>query len=751
MRHPPLQCGLPLRAAAITCHLREAGLVVLARRGHFGSQQPALFDPARLVGLHAQPQHGALALFERAIQAHRSHAGAPGRGMTSGQFKHSWPRGSVDIFDGSLLTILHRRGAFVLTGEDETLYKAPTFDLKRGRQNADMRSAALPTCAALTGLLLLSACGGGGSTSSGTGGFTVNALWRQGGGAGGAQGVQEEPCTEGIPDVVDTIRITFDSLDNDFSCCVDVSPSEIDSAADRQVVLQSLPGGNATFRVVAFDDRGVPGDSARRCVTEGVAGRECTETNPQAAPIFSTRDVPIRIRIGQVVDAGFVCIELVEPTPTPTPTDTAEPTPTDTAEPTPTNTAEPTPTDTAEPTPTDTAEPTPTDTAEPTPTDTAEPTPTDTATEVPTPTFTDTFSPSPTPTPTATATATRQLAVVANFGDEDKDPDTPGDDVPDTVAVIDTADNRVLETLEVGLTPFGVGITPDGRTAYVANSRSGTVSVIDLLSITVTTTITDVSEAVGIAVRPDGAFVYVTALLSVVVIDTASNEIATRIEDPNPQAPEQLPSPFRITFTPDGDRALVANISHGTVAVIDATSNTVRNIVQVGGTPHGIAVGNVGDQTLAYVAIPGGECQPIPTPEIPSSVLIIDVGTSVEQVIDTVQGVPANSCPEGVGIRPDGAFVYIANFGIGGDANEVFLINTATAFNQITEQSITVGASPNSIALTRDGRFAYVTNTGSDDVSVIDTAVNRTVETVANVGRAPQDIAIGVITGGIGQ
>jgi YVTN family beta-propeller protein len=40
---------------------------------------------------------------------------------------------------------------------------------------------------------------------------------------------------------------------------------------------------------------------------------------------------------------------------------------------------------------------------------------------------------------------------------------------PGTVAVIDTANNKVVAKAAVGANPFGVAVTPDGKHAYVAN------------------------------------------------------------------------------------------------------------------------------------------------------------------------------------------------------------------------------------------------------------------------------------------
>ena len=47
----------------------------------------------------------------------------------------------------------------------------------------------------------------------------------------------------------------------------------------------------------------------------------------------------------------------------------------------------------------------------------------------------------------------------------------------DTVSVIDTATNTVVDTVAVGANPFGVAVHPDGNTVYVANNQDATVSV----------------------------------------------------------------------------------------------------------------------------------------------------------------------------------------------------------------------------------------------------------------------------------
>ena len=62
--------------------------------------------------------------------------------------------------------------------------------------------------------------------------------------------------------------------------------------------------------------------------------------------------------------------------------------------------------------------------------------------------------------------------------------------ISNTVSVIDTSTNTVIDTVTVGGGPRGVAVTPDGASVYVANEMSDTVSVIDTSTNTVIDTVT---------------------------------------------------------------------------------------------------------------------------------------------------------------------------------------------------------------------------------------------------------------------
>ncbi|PES61895.1 40-residue YVTN family beta-propeller, partial [Bacillus cereus] len=58
-----------------------------------------------------------------------------------------------------------------------------------------------------------------------------------------------------------------------------------------------------------------------------------------------------------------------------------------------------------------------------------------------------------------------------------------------TVSVINAATNTVVGTINVGIAPQGITVSPNGTLAYVANELSNTISVIATATNTVVGTI----------------------------------------------------------------------------------------------------------------------------------------------------------------------------------------------------------------------------------------------------------------------
>lgn len=219
-------------------------------------------------------------------------------------------------------------------------------------------------------------------------------------------------------------------------------------------------------------------------------------------------------------------------------------------------------------------------------------------------------------------------------------------------------------------------------------------------------------------VTDSGGYPY-TSPGTVSVIDTSNNSVVATITVGT--------QPYGIAVTPDGSHVYVANEGYGTdlgsISVIDTSTNTATtptNLSYTGGEisiPIGIAV------------TPNG-----------ASVYVTNFGTDTVAVIATATNtvtatIPVGGGPSRVAITPDGTKAYVSNeFG-----GTVSVINTAT--NTLVGGPISVGSSPAGVAITPNGAYAYVANFGSNDVSVIATATNTVTSTIP-VGSEPLDLAV---------
>jgi YVTN family beta-propeller protein len=326
------------------------------------------------------------------------------------------------------------------------------------------------------------------------------------------------------------------------------------------------------------------------------------------------------------------------------------------------------------------------------------------------------------------------------------------------VSVIDTAKREVVDTITVDTHPAGVVVTPDGRSAYVANNDADPgdyhVCVIDTYKNIMTTTIPVGSPGnppFGVALTPDGGSAYVTIPRgnAVSVIDTTKNQVTATVS--------VGVGPFGVAVTPDGRFAYVANgqdlltSTPGNVSVIDTAialtdpEHAVVATIPVGNTPLGVAIAP--DGGFAYVA--NGQDEQTPTPgdvsRIDTTKALTDPGHAV------VKTIPVGNNPAGVAITPDGRWAYVTNSqGLRGTlptTGDVSVIDT----KDDAVDTVQVGNNPFGVAITPDGRFAYVANSqgvaGSDapavpgDVSVIDTGTHAVLKTIP-VGNNPVGIAI---------
>ena len=128
-----------------------------------------------------------------------------------------------------------------------------------------------------------------------------------------------------------------------------------------------------------------------------------------------------------------------------------------------------------------------------------------------------------------------------------------------TVSVYDTTAQAVTRTIEVGLHPSALALSPDGSRLYVANSNSDSISV----------------------------------------VDTARDAVESTI-DVRPKKTERLgSSPNALAVSQDGRTLYVANGGNNAIAVVEPRSgDPIKGFIPVGWFPAALALTNAGDRLL---------------------------------------------------------------------------------------------------------------------------------------------------------
>lgn len=268
-----------------------------------------------------------------------------------------------------------------------------------------------------------------------------------------------------------------------------------------------------------------------------------------------------------------------------------------------------------------------------------------------------------------------------------------------TLSMHAVAPNTVVATMNTGVNPAGIGITPNNRFAYVVNNNN-----------------------YGIAGQD-----------SVTVLRLSDNQPIKTIQNPF------FNEPYTITIDRLGNRAYVTNSNSTTVAIIDLITDTVSGIITGFDGPSGLAISH--DGTRAYVNNYGG-----PGGLGSGNGSSIDV---VDLINDVIVGPPilVDQAPAALAITPDGSRLYVANY-VDGNPGTGTVQAIQTSNNSVTD-TITGFSGPFDIAITSDGARAYVTNFGSNNfypfgttVGVIDLNANSLIDTIHLHSIQPSSIAI---------
>ncbi|MCP2226001.1 YVTN family beta-propeller protein [Pseudomonas silensiensis] len=161
------------------------------------------------------------------------------------------------------------------------------------------------------------------------------------------------------------------------------------------------------------------------------------------------------------------------------------------------------------------------------------------------------------------------------------------------VTVIDTRSLKPLKHLATGAGHHEIAFSKDSRFAFVSNRDDGTLSIIDIASLTISKQLKTGSHPLSVAYSPLSQAVYVADGKdgSVTVVDTASLAVRRVIKMKQGLGP--------MGFSADGRFGIVLNTLENQVAVIDAATDSMIHELDVSAEPYQVVF------TKAYAYIRG--------------------------------------------------------------------------------------------------------------------------------------------------
>ena len=287
----------------------------------------------------------------------------------------------------------------------------------------------------------------------------------------------------------------------------------------------------------------------------------------------------------------------------------------------------------------------------------------------------------------------------------------------DDITVIDLGTLQVTGDIRVGEQVHGVCAPGNRRQLFTTIESEKNLKVIDTATNKVTDTIPLTGTPNQCAATPDGRFVGVPIRdsNSVDLVDMTLHRVVKVL-------PVSLP--HNCYNAGSNEELFVSSMGSHEIDIIDLRKLEYSSKIPVGGIPRPYAVSR--DGKTMYVALT----------DLHGFVVVSIPERKVISQVD-LPPAPPSTCPlephtptHGLELSPNGRELWVTSLADGG----VYVYDIPT---KKLSPEIHTGACPNWITLSPDGRYCCVSNSGSDDCSIIDARSRREVARV-KVGKGPK-------------
>jgi YVTN family beta-propeller protein len=307
----------------------------------------------------------------------------------------------------------------------------------------------------------------------------------------------------------------------------------------------------------------------------------------------------------------------------------------------------------------------------------------------------------------------------------------------DTIDVIDTADNIVVQVIHGIELPHGITFSPDGARVYVSNESESVLDVVDRKSGEILRKVALSGRPNNIATTKDGQRVLVGIRAPQGALDVIDTISLIRVKS------IQLDSVHNVYVTPDGRYAVSGSLEGKSATVIDLETGQIAWKLNF---DHPV-------RPMAFEANPDGSTRRIFVQlSNVNGFAVVDFAKRSEIARIMLPAEPGgfgiaegrvNTPAHGIGVAPDGKSLWVnstlANAVFEYSLPDLELVgHTALPLVHPLGRAPT-GSVPEWITFAPDSKRVYVSNSGGRSVSAIDTK-SRKLVAVIPVGEVPKRI-----------
>ncbi len=244
------------------------------------------------------------------------------------------------------------------------------------------------------------------------------------------------------------------------------------------------------------------------------------------------------------------------------------------------------------------------------------------------------------------------------------DPANPSAQVPDNrLTVIDLETKTVLKTLTTGVKPSGVSVSPDGKTAFVCNRDDGTVTALNIagkeVTVSETFKIAEPQDSLShIVISPDGSFGLASlnqadAVIKVLVDGDSLSGVVEKVKVGK--------GPYCLDITPDGQKAIVANVSGANITILDLQEDKIKvtDEIYTGPLPEGLDISPDGQwavvSSMGYTLLS-------PEDSMRQEHAQLVLMKRNPEYYSIIQRVPIDRIPQAAVFSPDSKYVVAGSF-----------------------------------------------------------------------------------------